>query len=123
MTTIKHEVLMTEAAIKALIKETQMKTAEFVAAVIADAEITRAKSVKSPKALIALWDSRELAPGSLRLHVKRVHNLAPKKLPKLQVAKPRATKSANGASRGRKPKAAAIVYQLTDQCDQASWRM
>ncbi len=55
----------TEAMIKSIISQVQMKTAEFVQAVIAEAGIEKAASVKTVKQLIAKWAKAGHKPTAL----------------------------------------------------------
>jgi hypothetical protein len=89
--------------IKDAIGETELKTADFVQAIINDAGIERAKSVKSPAKLVELWKRRELSFGSLRFHLKAVRQKAPSKVVKVKTAK--ATKG----KRGRKAKPVIMI--------------
>ena len=73
--------------IKDAIKETTLKTAEFVQLVVNDAELKRAKSVKSPKSLVELWEKRELKFSTLRFHLKKVRQGAPTKVAKVKAGK------------------------------------
>ena len=102
------------AVIKTLIKETTMKTPEFVQAVINDAEVKKASSIKTVTGLVALWEKRELSFGSLKFHLKAVHAAAekkPVKAPKVKVAKVAKPK----AAKAKKPAKAAPVLQIVDR--------
>lgn len=118
--------------IKRYIGETQLKTADFVQRVLNDAAGTdendcqltyvetakgkhaRYKSIKSPKALVAFWEKHGLLNGALRHHVKAVHNLAEKKLPKVQVVKARKTDKPAKAKTTRTSKKSAPVLRIAD---------
>lgn len=89
--------------IKDAIKETTLKTAEFVQLVVNDAELKRAKSVKSPKSLVELWEKRELKFSTLRFHLKKVRQGAPTKVVKVKATPVKAGK------KGRKAKPVLLI--------------
>jgi hypothetical protein len=92
------------ADIKAAVKLTTWLTGEFVQAIIEDAELTRAKSCKSPKKLLELWMKRELPLASLRHHLKVVAAKAPAKPEKPAKVKKVLAESETPKKRGRPKK-------------------
>lgn len=120
-----HATIISEVEIKEYVKKTAVKTAEFVAAVLADAgkseddgqlrnaegTILRHKSIKSPKQLIAFWEKHKLPVGALARHVKAAWQAAPQKVEKVKAEKP--AKATTG-KRGRPRKQPATILQIGD---------
>lgn len=123
--------------IKEFIKKTTLKTAEFIASVLAqagegedDGKLRNAngvvlmhKSIKSPKGLIEFWEKHGLPIGALKRAVKATWAAAPQKVEKVKAPKPpkakaekpaKPAKTGTGKPRGRPRKVAAQVLQIAD---------